>query len=66
MLYIGSINRNDFMIWLMSDDSSNIIAHQYLNKIAEINNLSIKQIDSINDIPDISFIEDTENINHVS
>ena len=42
----------------MSDTSSEIIAHQYLNKIADLHHLTVRQIESVNEIPDQSFIED--------
>jgi len=47
-----------FMIWVIDNDYSMIIANQYLHKLSDIWNLNIKYIDSINDIPDKSFIED--------
>lgn len=49
---------NTFKLFLCSDQSSYIIAEQYYNYIANIFNLSIKNIESINDIPDNSFVED--------
>ena len=54
----GNID-NSFMIWELSDESSSIIANQYLDKISKILKLDIKYIDGIDDIPDQSFIEDT-------
>ena len=48
-----------FMIWEMSDDYSEVIAHQYIHKLSDLWGLDIKYIDDINEIPDDSFIEDT-------
>lgn len=48
-----------FMIWELSDEYSDIIAKQYLHKLSDIWKLDLKYIDSIDDIPDESFIEDT-------
>lgn len=47
-----------FKLFLCKDESSYIIAEQYCNEIAKIFNFNIKYIDSINDIPDNSFIDD--------
>lgn len=49
---------DEFMVFIMSDDSSKIIADQYVDKIASLKNLTVKGIDSLNDIPDDSFIQD--------
>lgn len=47
-----------FMIWIMSNEYSNIIADQYLSHISTFWGLSVKRIETINEIPDDSFIED--------
>lgn len=49
---------DSFLIWLLSDDSSSIISQQYIHEISKNKNLEIKCIESINDIPDESFIID--------
>ena len=49
---------DSFMIWLLDDSSSSIISNQYIHEIAKNKNLEVKCIDSINDIPDESFIID--------
>lgn len=49
---------NDFMIWVIEDESSEIIANQYIDLICKNNNLTVKIIESINEIPDESFISD--------
>ena len=49
---------NDFMVWIIEDESSEIITNQYINLICKNNNLTLKYIESINDIPDESFISD--------
>lgn len=48
-----------FMVWELGDEYSEIIAKQYLSKLSDIWKLDIKYIDDINEIPDDSFIEDT-------
>ena len=48
-----------FMVWELGDEYSEIIAKQYLSKLSDIWNLDLKYIDDINEIPDDSFIEDT-------
>lgn len=55
----SGIEDTRFMIWEMSDDYSEIIADQYLHKLSSLWNLDIKHIDSMDEIPDESFIEDT-------
>jgi len=54
----GSIS-NDFMVWILEDESSEIIANQYISKICELKNLSPKIIDDYSDIPDQSFSIDS-------
>lgn len=49
---------NSFKLFLCKDESSYIIVEQYCNEIAKIFNLNIKNIESFNEIPDESFIED--------
>lgn len=56
---IESKTINDrFMVWIMADEYSNIIAEQYLKSLCKIWYLNIKVIDDINEIPDDSFIPD--------
>jgi len=50
---------SSFKVWVAKDKSSYIIINQYIRLLASNLNLEIKFIDSINDIPDQSFIEDT-------
>ena len=50
---------NDFMVWVLEDYSSYIIAKQYIHAIAEFKHLTIKFIDSCKEIgPAGGFIED--------
>lgn len=49
---------DSFMIWVLEDESSNIIANQYINRICENKNLNRKVIEKIEDIPDASFTID--------
>lgn len=57
------INKNineTFFVWVKNDESSNIIIRQYLNKIVNILNLDgVKYIESIDEIPDNSFVIDS-------
>ena len=46
------------MVWKIEDDSSLITAYQYYHKIGEILKLEIKSIESLDEIPAPSFIED--------
>ena len=56
---IESNNITDsFMIWQLTDISSEIISSQYVKEISKRNNLDVKYIESIDEIPDESFIED--------
>ena len=49
-----------FMVWVMENEYSEIIANQYLRRILDIWNLDeIVRVESIDEIPDDSFIEDT-------
>ena len=54
----NTIDLDSTHVWKLIDDSSVIIAEQYLHKICEVRGLEIKYIDSFNDIPDASFMED--------
>ena len=47
-----------FMVWVMENEYSEIIAKQYLDEICKIRNLEVKRVDSLDEIPDESFIED--------
>ena len=47
-----------FMVWVMENEYSEIIAKQYLDEICKIHNLEVKRVDSLDEIPDESFIED--------
>lgn len=55
---IKNENINLPMIWKVEDDSSLVIAQQYYHKIGEILRLEIKTIDTLDDIPATSFVED--------
>lgn len=54
----NTIDLDSTHIWLLNDDSSIIIAEQYIHKICELRQLEVKYIDSFKDIPDASFMED--------
>ena len=47
-----------FMVWVMENEYSEIIAKQYLDEICKIRNLEVNRVDSLDEIPDESFIED--------
>lgn len=49
---------NSFKVFISQAKSSEIIINQYIHEIALILNLRVKMIESINEIPDESFIED--------
>ena len=41
---------DNFMVWILEDESSDIIVKQYINKIASSKGLTIKYIDSLDEI----------------
>ena len=49
---------NKFMIWILENEYSKIVADQYINKLCNIWNLNAKVIESLDEIPDESFIVD--------
>ena len=49
---------NKFMIWILENEYSKIVADQYINKLCDIWNLNAKVIESLDEIPDESFIVD--------
>ena len=49
---------NSFKLFKLTNESSEIIVEQYIGLIANILNLEKVYIDTLNDIPDASFIED--------
>lgn len=49
---------NRFMIWILENEYSKIIADQYINKLCDIWGLNRKAINSLDDIPDESFVVD--------
>lgn len=49
---------DEFMIFQYKDDSSLIIIDQYISLICKHRSLNKKMIESMNDIPDMSFIQD--------
>lgn len=49
---------DDGQVWVMEDDSSEFIAKQYINIIAELKGLTIKYINSFDEIASKGFIQD--------
>lgn len=48
-----------FMVWVMNDEYSEIIARQYALELCRLWDLDLKVIYGVDEIPDDSFIEDT-------
>lgn len=55
----GILDLEDTLVWKLTDDNSLIIAEQYLHMICKLKGLDLKYIDSFKEIPDESFVEDT-------
>lgn len=55
----GILDLEDTLVWKLADDNSLIIAEQYLHMICKSKGLDLKYIDSFKEIPDESFVEDT-------
>ena len=49
---------DDCMIWVLEDYSSEVIARQYIHKIAEFKNLTVKPIEKFTEIGDTGFVAD--------
>lgn len=54
----NTLDLTNTQVWQLTDDSSLIIAEQYIHKLAEARELEIKYIDDFKAIPDTSFMED--------
>ena len=54
----NTLDLTNTQVWQLTDESSLIIAEQYIHKLAEVRELDIKYIDDFKAIPDTSFMED--------